>query len=130
MRHRIDKKFFNRDTNARKGLMMALVANLFEHGEIVTSKPKAVLTARQAAKLITMAKKNDLNARRNLHKVFGRRDMVNNLCDRVAPVFADKNSGFTAITVVGNRRGDNTPLVKLSLVAVLPEKKKNENENA
>lgn len=130
MRHRIDKKFFNRDTNARKALLNVLVINLFEHGEIVTSKPKALVATRQAEKLITVAKRGDLAARRQLHRVFGRRDVVNNLCDRVAPALADRSSGFTTMEALGSRRGDNTPLFKLSLVVVLPEKKKNDHENA
>ncbi|MDR0463461.1 MAG: 50S ribosomal protein L17 [Pseudomonadales bacterium] len=129
MRHRIDKKFFNRDTNARKGLLSALTTNLFLHGEIVTTKPKAQVAARQAAKMITIAKKGDLSARRRLHRVYGRRDVVNNLVDRVAPLFKDRESGFTRVIEVGNRRGDNVKLFKLSLIEVLPPVKEKAKES-
>lgn len=130
MRHRIDKKFFNRDTKSRRSLLNGVVIALFEHGEIVTSRAKGKEGMRLAESLISQAKVGDLNARRNLHRVFGRSDVVNNLCDRVAPVFKDRQSGFTRLVLIGNRRGDNTAMYRLSLVEVLPPSKKSEKAAA
>ncbi len=130
MRHRIDKKFFNRDTKSRRSLLHGVAVALFEHGEILTTRAKGKESMRLIDSLISQAKVGDLKARRNLHRVFGRTDVVNNLCDRVAPVFKDRQSGFTRLTLVGNRRGDNTEMYRLSLVEVLPASKKSEKAAA
>ncbi len=124
MRHRIDKKFFNRDTKSRRSLLNGVVVALFEHGSVVTTRPKGKEAMRLADSLISRAKKNDLASRRVLHRTFGRTDVVNNLCDRVAPAFANRQSGFCRLVLIGNRRGDNTALYRLSLVEVLPPSKK------
>jgi large subunit ribosomal protein L17 len=128
MRHRLDKKSFNRDTKARKALLLAVATNVLQHGEIKTTAAKAKQAARLVEQSITIAKKGDLTARRQLHRLYGKRAIVNNLCDRVAPVFANRNSGFTRLTLIGNRRGDNTTMYHLSLVEVLPPTRKNEAE--
>lgn len=125
MRHRIDKKTFNRDTKARRSLIHGIALGIFEHGSITTTKAKAKEGARLIDSCISKAKVGDLPARRQLHRIFGRRDVVNNLCDRIAPVFTDRKSGFTRLTLIGNRRGDNTAMYQLSLVAVLPPIKDN-----
>jgi large subunit ribosomal protein L17 len=126
MRHRIDKKSFNRDTKARASLLLALATNVLLHGEIVTTKAKAREAARLVDRCIKKAKVGDLAARRQLHRIFGHRGAVNNLCDRVAGVFATRSSGFTRLVLIGNRRGDNTPMYRLSLVEVLPPTKKSQ----
>ncbi len=130
MRHRIDKKSFNRDTKARRSLIHGIALGVLEHGSIITTKAKAKEGIRLIDSCISKAKVGDLAARRQLHRLFGRRDVVNNLCDRVAPLFADRKSGFTRLTLIGNRRGDNTAMYQLSLVAVLPPKKSASDENS
>ncbi len=116
MKHRVKTKKFNRDTNNRKALLRNLVRQLVEHGEITTTEAKAKETRKIADKLIGKARDNSLATRRQLHTFFGKRDVVNTLVDRVAPVFAKRDSGFTKITELGSRRGDNTKMVKLELV--------------
>jgi len=116
MRHRIKKRHFNRDTNHRKALLRNLVRSLVEQGHIVTTKAKAKETKRLSDKLIYKAAKADLTSRRVLHRFFGKRDIVNTLVDRVAPVMKDRNSGFTRIVVLGKRKGDNSEMVRLELV--------------
>ncbi len=115
MRHRVKIKHFNRDSKARKALFKGLVRSLVEHGSITTSEAKAKEIKRISDKIIARAKVDSIATRRLLHKFFGTRDVVNSLVDRIAPEFADKNSGFTTIESVGLRRGDNTKLAKLSL---------------
>lgn len=115
MRHRVKIKHFNRDSKARKALFKGLVRSLVEHGAIVTTESKAKEIKRIADKIISNAKVDTTATRRLLHKFFGRRDVVNSLVDRIAPVFSDKTSGFTTIEDAGLRRGDNTKLSKLSL---------------
>ena len=116
MRHRVQAKQFNRDTNSRKALLANLVRSLIETGSIVTTREKAKEVKRLADKLIHKAQSDSLQTRRTLHQFFGKRDVVNTLTDQVAPAMSDRVSGFTTLSTVGKRRGDNSAMVKLSLV--------------
>ena len=116
MRHRVKAKTLQRNTKQRKALLRELLRSLFEHGEIVTTQAKAKEVKRLSDKMIARAKKNTIASKRLLHRDFGKRDVVNVLVDKIAPVFKDRNSGFTTIQKVGKRRGDNTLLVRLSLI--------------
>lgn len=120
MRHRVSKRHFNRDTKHRKALIMNLVRSLIEHGEIKTTTEKAKEVKRWTDKLVHKAKVGNVAARRNLHTFFGKRDVVNTLVERIAPLFKDRTSGFTTNEVLGKRRGDNTEMTKLSFI-VKPE---------
>ncbi|MBU0578553.1 50S ribosomal protein L17 [Patescibacteria group bacterium] len=120
MRHRVKKSFFNRDTKHRQAMLKNSLRNLVLHGEIKTTHAKAKEFKRLADKLIARALTDSVESRRKLHQVFGKRDIVNTLVDRIAPVFKDRKSGFTRIIKIGRRRGDNVEMVKLELV-VKPE---------
>jgi len=96
---------------------MNLMRQLIEHGSITTTSAKAKVVQPVADKLMTKAKKADVAARRSLHSFFGKRDVVNTLVDKIAPVMADRSSGFTRITEVGIRAGDSAKLVTLAWVA-------------
>jgi large subunit ribosomal protein L17 len=98
-------------------MIMNLVRSLVEHGEIKTTTEKATEVRRWADKVISKAKIGDVAARRSLHRFFGKRDVVNTLVDRIAPLFPDRNSGFTIKEVLGKRRGDNTEMTKISFVS-------------
>jgi len=117
MRHRVTGRHFNRDSKHRQAMVMNLLRSLVEHGEITTTKEKGKEVKRWADKLVSTAKKGDLAARRNLHSFFGKRDVVNTLVDRIAPLFGDRTSGFTTDVKLGKRRGDNTEMVKISFVS-------------
>lgn len=117
MRHRLVKNHFNRNTNERKALLKSLLRNLVEQGEIVTTDGKAKEIKRLMDKVVYKAKSNTVETRRNLHKIFGRRDVVNTLVERVAPAMGDRVSGFTAITKLSSRRGDSAQMVSLKFVA-------------
>lgn len=97
-------------------LLRNLVRSLIEVGEITTTEAKAKETKRIADKLIGKARVDSTANRRLLHTYFGKRDVVNTLVDRVAPVFKERVSGFTTLKTSGVRRGDNTKLMTLSLV--------------
>ena len=116
MRHRQKTKQLGRDTKSRKALLRNLVRSLVEHGEVETTEAKAKEVKRWADKLIGKAKDDSLVTRRQLHSFFGKRDVVNTLVDRVAPAMKDRISGFSTIKKLGKRRGDNSDLVKLSLI--------------
>ena len=100
---------------------MNLVRSLVEHGSIETTEAKAKETRRLADKLISTAKNDSITTRRELHKFFGKRDAVNTLVDRIAPLMKKRDSGFTTLVKTGKRRGDNVAMFRLSLVE-MPEK--------
>ncbi len=116
MLHNVHDKKFNREANERKALFVGLLRNLTLHGEIVTTQARAKVIKGMADKLVSQAKDNSLASRRLLHRTFGKRDVVNTLVERVAPAMADRNSGFTRVIALGNRRGDNTPMAKIAFV--------------
>jgi large subunit ribosomal protein L17 len=123
MRHGIAHNHFNRDSKGRKSLFKNLVIELIEHGSMTTTKPRAKEIRRIADTLIHKAQTDTLTVRRTLHRFFGRRDVVNTLVERIAPAVTatGRVSGFTTMTAAGTRRGDNSEVVTLSLVAQ-PEK--------
>ena len=118
MRHQVAGRHLNRDTNARKGLFKNLVRDLVEHGHMITTEPKAKELRRIANKLIHKAQTDSLTNRRVLHQFFGRRDVVNTLIERVAPAMKDRTSGFTSLTKLASRRGDNSSMVKVALMTM------------
>ncbi len=117
MRHRVKKSFFNRGTKHRQAMLKNGIRNLIIHGEIVTTTAKAKEFKRLTDKIISKAMNDTVAVRRQLHQFFGKRDVVNVLVTEVAPILKGRNSGFTRITKHGYRRGDNSEMVKLELVA-------------
>ncbi|HQM15834.1 MAG TPA: 50S ribosomal protein L17 [Candidatus Woesebacteria bacterium] len=116
MRHRVSSKAFNCDTNQRKALLMNLTRSLFEHGEIETTQAKGKEVKRLADKLLAVAKQNTLAAKRELHAFFGKRDVVNTLTQVISPHLDKKESGFISLESAGKRRGDNSHMVKVTLL--------------
>ncbi len=117
MRHRVKVNKFNRDTKHRESLFKNLVRALVEHGSITTTEQKAKEVKRLADHYISKAKTDSVHMRRQLHEYFGKRDVVNTLVDRIAPLFADRVSGFTTLAAAGTRRGDNTKMISVTLIA-------------
>lgn len=116
MRHRVRTTKIGTDTNHRKAIIKGLVLSLITHGSIETTVTKAKEASRVADKLIGKARVDSVPTRRLLHSFFGKRDAVNTLVERVAPAFTKRVSGFTRVVSVGTRRGDNTPMARVSLV--------------
>lgn len=116
MRHRVQDKKFNRTANERKALLNGLLRALVERGSIETTMVKGKVLKRLADRVISRAKDDSLNSRRVLHRTFGKRDVVNQLVEVVAPAAAKRTSGFTRLVPMGKRRGDNTPMVRVELV--------------
>lgn len=116
MRHRVKGKALSRNTKQRKALFKGMLRSLFEEGAIETTETKAKVIRRLADKVITKAKPRTLNARRTLEQFFGSKQTVNRIVDSVVPAVEDRTSGFTTLTRLGRRRGDDAPMVKLELV--------------
>ena len=98
-------------------LMLAnLAAALYTHKSIKTTETKAKRLRPLAERLITFAKRGDLHARRRVLSVIGDKEVVHVLFTEIAPLVADREGGYTRITKVGNRKGDNAPMAVIELV--------------
>ena len=131
MRKRIKTKKLSRTTNQRKALFRNLIVALVEHGEIKTTKAKAKAVRSLIEKLITKGKKGTLHSRRLIQRVVIKRQVANKIVDELAKRYAKRQGGYTKMVSLGNRRGDDAPIVKLSLLPVeekpktKPKKKSN-----
>jgi large subunit ribosomal protein L17 len=102
---------------AHERLILAnLSTALFEHGRITTTETKAKRLRPLAERLITFAKRGDLHARRRVLTVVRDKSVVHTLFTEIAPAMAERNGGYTRITKVGNRKGDNAPMAVIELV--------------
>jgi large subunit ribosomal protein L17 len=97
--------------------MANLATALFEHGKITTTEAKARRLRPFAERLITFAKRGDLHARREVLTVVTDKGVVHTLFTEIGPRFATREGGYTRITKVGPRKGDNAPLAVIELVA-------------
>jgi large subunit ribosomal protein L17 len=105
---------------AHERLMLAnLATSLFEHGRITTTEAKAKRLRPLAEKLVTFAKRGDLHARRQVMTTIRDKDVVHTLFAEIGPRFADRPGGYTRITKVGPRKGDNAPMAVIELVEAL-----------
>ena len=93
-----------------------LATALFEHGRITTTEAKARVLRPLAEKLITKAKKGDLHNRREVLKTIRDKSVVHALFTEIAPTFAERPGGYTRITKIGPRKGDNAPMAVIELV--------------
>ena len=102
---------------AHQRLIMAnLATQLFEHGRIVTTEAKAKRLRPLAEKLITKAKRGDIHSRRLVLMTVRDKGVVHTLFTEIAPGLADREGGYTRITKVGPRKGDNAPMALIELV--------------
>jgi large subunit ribosomal protein L17 len=97
-------------------MMANLATALFEHGKITTTEARARRLRPLAERLITFAKRGDLHARRQVLTVVTDKTVVHNLFADIGPGFASRDGGYTRITKIGPRKGDNAPLAVIELV--------------
>jgi large subunit ribosomal protein L17 len=93
-----------------------LATALFEHGRITTTEAKARVLRPVAEKLITKAKKGDLHNRRQVLSTIRDKGVVHSLFEDIAPRYAERPGGYTRITKIGPRKGDNAPMAVIELV--------------
>jgi large subunit ribosomal protein L17 len=102
---------------AHERLMLANLATaLFEHGKITTTEAKAKRLRPLAERLITFAKRGDLHARRRVMTVVRDKGVVHELFTEIGPRFENRQGGYTRITKIGPRKGDNAPMAVIELV--------------
>src|SRR5215471_4381280 len=97
-------------------MLANLATALFEHGKITTTEARARRLRPVAERLITFAKRGDLHARRQVLTVVTDKSVVKTLFDEIGPSFAERQGGYTRVTKVAPRKGDNAPMAVIELV--------------
>jgi large subunit ribosomal protein L17 len=117
MRHQQKRNKLSRDASHRKALFMNLSREVINHERIKTTEAKAKAVKPEVEKLITLAKRGDLHARRQALAALGQdKFVVYKLFEELAPRYTDRNGGYTRILKLGPRKSDATEMVYLELV--------------
>ena len=107
-------------------MLRNLVTDLLDHGRLMTTLPKAKEVRPLAEKMITLGKRDNLHARRQLQSYLLRDGVAKKVFDTIAPRFADRNGGYSRIIKLGNRKGDGADLAIIELLGSELEVKKAE----
>ncbi len=105
-----------RNTAHRNMMIRNLVTDLLKHGKITTTETRAKETKRMVDKMVTLAKRGDLHARRQVLAYMTDETTVTKLFEEIAPSFANRFGGYTRIYKIGFRRGDAAPMAILELI--------------
>ncbi|PWH16350.1 MAG: 50S ribosomal protein L17 [Ardenticatenia bacterium] len=116
MRHRVAGKHLGRDSGHRKALFRNLVTELLRHEKIRTTEAKAKAIQAQAERLITLAKRGDLHARRLAAREIHDAAVLRKLFDDLAGRYEGRAGGYTRIYKLGPRKGDAAPMVQIALL--------------
>ncbi len=116
MRHGCAGRQFGRDSGHRKALLRMLVTSLLKNEKIETTAAKAKEIRPLAEKMITLAKRGDLHARRQALSFIHDEAVVTGLFTQIAPRFASRNGGYTRIVPTRNRAGDAAPMAVIELI--------------
>lgn len=128
MRHRVKGKRLGRDKDHRKALFKNLITSLILHEEVKTTEPKAKAVKGLVDRLISKAKAGTLHSRRLLASFLPSQEAVAKIMDTLGPRFKNRSSGFTRITRLGRRKGDQAAIVKMELTEKGEEKIKEKVE--
>lgn len=123
MRHGNRGRRFNRSSAHRKSMFANLAASLIKHEQIVTTLPKAKDLRPVVEKLVTLAKRGDLHARRLAVSRIGDEDQVKKLFGTLAERYKERNGGYTRVLKAGFRYGDSAPMAVIEFVDRDPEAK-------
>ncbi|MFC1831959.1 50S ribosomal protein L17 [Thermodesulfobacteriota bacterium] len=129
MRHGKSGRKLGRTSSHRKAMFRNMVTSLFEHERIVTTEQKAKELRPIAEKMITLAKRGDLHARRQALSYIQSKDVVAKLFDEIQGQFADRQGGYTRIIKTGNRLGDAAPMAIIELVGYEEDLGEEEDES-
>ena len=116
MRHGRSGRRLNRTVSHRKALFSNMAASLIEHEQITTTLPKAKELRPIVEKLITLGKRGDLHARRQVIAAIGSDVLAKRLFDTIAPRYADRHGGYLRIMKAGFRKGDNAAMAVIEFV--------------
>ena len=118
MRHGRKLKKLGRPTDQRIALLKNQVTNLFLHGKLKTTESKARATKRLAEKTLTTAKKNDLQAKRQVRKIVNDKNAFKKLFEEYVPRYADQKGGYLSLVKLPPRRGDGVDMAIVTFVDV------------
>jgi large subunit ribosomal protein L17 len=116
MRHKLSGRKLGKTSSHRKAMFRNMVTSLFEHERIVTTTEKAKELRPIAEKMITLAKRGDLHARRQALSYMRSKDVVEKLFTDIKDSFADRKGGYTRIVKTGVRKGDAASMAIIELV--------------
>jgi large subunit ribosomal protein L17 len=116
MRHGVAHRKLNRTASHRKAMFANMAASLIKHEQITTTLPKAKELRPIADKLVTLAKKGDLAARRQAIAQIRDEAMVGKLFETLGPRYAERHGGYTRVMKAGFRHGDNAPRAVIEFV--------------
>jgi large subunit ribosomal protein L17 len=116
MRHRIAGRSLSRDKDHRRALFRNLITELLRHERIETTEAKAKAVRADVEKMITLAKRGDLHARRLAARTILDPDVTKKLFEKLGPRYKDRRGGYTRLFKVGPRQGDGAPIVIMELV--------------
>jgi len=116
MRHKMAHRKLNRTASHRKAMFANMASSLIEHEQIVTTLPKAKELRPIVEKLVTLAKKGDLNSRRIAIARTRNKEMSKKLFDVLGPRYKDRQGGYIRIMKAGFRYGDNAPMAVIEFV--------------
>ena len=116
MRHGKLGRRLSRDSSHRQAMFANMAASLIRHEQIITTLPKAKDLRRVVEKLVTLAKKGDLNSRRLAIARMGDKEMVKKLFSEIAPRYKERHGGYTRVLKAGYRYGDSAPVAVIEFV--------------
>ena len=117
MRHRAKGRQLSRTSSHKRALLNNMAASLFAHGRVVTTEAKAKELRPFAEKLITLARRGDLHARRLVERRIKDRDTLGKLFSEIGPRFAARPGGYTRILKMGHRPGDGADVARIELLS-------------
>jgi large subunit ribosomal protein L17 len=117
MRHRAKGRQLSRTSSHRRALLNNMATSLFEHGRVITTEAKAKELRPFAEKLITLARRGDLHARRLVERKIKDRETLSRLFSEIGPRFAARPGGYTRILKLGHRQGDGADIARIELLS-------------
>jgi len=117
MRHRAKGRQLSRTSSHRRALLNNMATSLFEHGRVITTEAKAKELRPFAEKLITLARRGDLHARRLVERKIKDRETLSRLFSEIGPRFAARPGGYTRILKQGHREGDGADIARIELLS-------------
>ncbi len=130
MKHRIGFNALSRTTSERTALKRNMVTSLFRYERIETTKAKALEVRKMAEKMITRAKVDNVHNRRMIARDIKDEAVLDKLFKEIAPLFAERNGGYTRVLKTGYRLGDAAEMVILELVEKTPKKESKKDNKA
>lgn len=116
MRHKLSGRKFGRERDHRRLMLRNLVISLVDHGRINTTLAKAKEIRSIAERVITYGKKGSLHHRRLAFKILNDRTLVKKVFDELAPLYTERNGGYTRVLKNGYRKGDSAPMAIIEFV--------------